>query len=141
MRPIRSAMPPPRTTPSPPAASSARSCSTAPDRQTTPPEPLSARRTSSRPLLLDVAGLRQVGLRDRCRCLLVDVDPRVQLLHRLGGEALLHEYHRLLRVRTELLESGILEHERDVVGREQVLVVLEQRLLALRDLPVSREDD
>src|SRR3954449_3858879 len=127
MRPIRSPMRRRHTTPSPPAARSGRSSSTAPDRPTTPAEPPAGSEdvVATGLLLLDVAGLRQVGLRDRCRCLLVDVDPRVQLLHRLGGEALLHEYHRLLRVRTELLESGILEHERDVVGREQVLVVLE----------------
>src|SRR5215212_11230287 len=54
-----------------------------------------------RDFLLDVPGLRQVVLRDLSGRLLVDVDTRVQLLHRLGREALLHELDRLARIETE----------------------------------------
>src|SRR3954451_13704972 len=52
-------------------------------------------------LLGQVARLRQVVGRDPLRRLLVDVDPRVELLHGLGRESLLDEVDRLARVRAE----------------------------------------
>src|SRR3954453_7875274 len=89
--------------------------------------------------LLDETGLLEVALGRLLGLLLVDVDARVELLHHLLGERLLDLLDDLLAVGTDVLERLVADRERDVVGREELLVVVERHVLAAGQVAVGGE--
>src|SRR4051812_30771058 len=91
--------------------------------------------------LLRVAELLEVLAGDRRGLLLVEVDARVQLLHHLRRQVLLHLSDDLRQVRPRALGRLVVDHQRDVVGREELLVVLEYEEVVGGDLPVGGEHD
>src|SRR4051794_2157343 len=103
--------------------------------------PPSKRRGETGSALLDEAGLLQVLRAHLGGGLLVQVHPGVQLLHDWGGQPLVDLVNHLLEVRPGLLARVVPDHERGVVGREHVLVVLEQDLVVALDLRVGGEHD
>src|SRR3954453_5799550 len=91
--------------------------------------------------LLGEAGLLEVALGGLGGLLLVDVDARVELLHDLLRQRLLHLLDDLLAVGTEVLHRFVAHVERDVVGREELLVVVQDHVLAARQVAVGGEDE
>src|SRR3954470_1280967 len=91
--------------------------------------------------LLGEAGLLEVALGGLRGLLLVDVDARVELLHDLLRQRLLHLLDDLLAVGTEVLHRVVAHVERDVVGREELLVVVQDHVLAARQVAVGGEDE
>ena len=77
------------------------------------------------------------------RLLLVEVDPGIELLHHLFGQALLNEFDRLGVVLAGLVDRLLLGQEDHVAGRQHALVVLEDRVLVVTgaELGVGGEHD
>src|SRR3954452_3776618 len=91
--------------------------------------------------LLGEAGLLEVALGGRRGLLLVDVHAGVELLHDLLRQRLLHLLDDLLTVRAEGLHRLVAHVERDVVGREELLVVVQDHVLAAGQVAVGGEDE
>src|SRR5687767_12343924 len=89
-------------------------------------------------LTADVPRLDEVVVGDVRGVLLVEVDAGVELLHHLVGEVALDELGRLLHVGTGRVHGLLAGDEGDVAGREDLLVVLERRVVVgLRQLRVG----